>query len=137
MVTPLQLSNQEEGPAYAIVELLLLHKANPNKGIYVYENKTPWELYLGACYSHLANNKSSSISTELGNVMTLLLNHGADPDLKIQPGDSSEPLVSVPETIQRLSLSTRQTDALERLILEKRAENQASFWDLVLWLSWR
>jgi hypothetical protein len=87
MVSPLRLSNQEEGPVYAVVELLLLYKANPNKGIYVYEGKTPWGLYLGACFSYTTHNKASTISSELGNGMTLLLNHGADPDVKV-PTDS-------------------------------------------------
>ncbi|RGP61626.1 nacht domain-containing protein isoform 1 [Fusarium sporotrichioides] len=78
MVTPLQIIHLEQGPVLPIVELLLDLGADPNAGIYIYENRTPWELFLELCHQHAKKeNKSEYLLDDIGRAMELMVERGA------------------------------------------------------------
>ncbi|CAG1989313.1 unnamed protein product [Fusarium graminearum] len=81
MVTPLQIIHLEQGPVLPIVELLLDLGADPNAGIYIYENRTPWELFLEMCHQHTKQEiKSEHLLDDIGRAMELMVQGGARTD---------------------------------------------------------
>ncbi|KAL6921252.1 hypothetical protein FSST1_005278 [Fusarium sambucinum] len=79
MVTPLQIIHLEQGPVLPIVELLLDLGVDPNAGIYIYEDRTPWELFLEMCYQHARQDKNSSeyLIDDIGSAVELMVQRGA------------------------------------------------------------
>ncbi|UZP35202.1 hypothetical protein NXS19_003018 [Fusarium pseudograminearum] len=81
MVTPLQIIHLEQGPVLPIVELLLDLGADPNSGIYIYENRTPWELFLEMCHQHTKQEiKPEHLLDDIGRAMELMVQGGARTD---------------------------------------------------------
>ncbi|QPC76888.1 hypothetical protein HYE68_007640 [Fusarium pseudograminearum] len=81
MVTPLQIIHLEQGPVLPIVELLLDLGADPNAGIYIYENRTPWELFLEMCHQHTKQEiKPEHLLDDIGRAMELMVQGGARTD---------------------------------------------------------
>ncbi|KAM0494687.1 hypothetical protein ACHAP8_008557 [Fusarium lateritium] len=79
MVTPLQIIHLEQGHVLPIVELLLDLGVDPNAGIYIYEDRTPWELFLEMCYQHSRQDKNSSeyLIDDIGSAVELMVHRGA------------------------------------------------------------
>ncbi|KAJ2984641.1 hypothetical protein NUW58_g5951 [Xylaria curta] len=61
---PPEDTNFQEGPDVSLVKLLLSRKASPNKGITVYDDKSPWHLFLLEC-TEADGNSSKTVHTEL------------------------------------------------------------------------
>ncbi|KAI1056888.1 hypothetical protein LB507_002420 [Fusarium sp. FIESC RH6] len=81
MITPLQITDLEQGPVIPIVELLLDLGADPNVGIYIYDNISPWNMFLAMCYQHADNGlDSESLVDDIGRAMELMLARGARTD---------------------------------------------------------
>ena len=81
MITPLQIIDLEQGPVIPIVELLLDLGADPNAGIYIYDNISPWNMFLAMCYQHADNGlDSESLVDDIGRAMELMLARGARTD---------------------------------------------------------
>ncbi|KAF5000357.1 hypothetical protein FGRMN_1825 [Fusarium graminum] len=77
-IAPLSITNLEQGPVLPTVKLLLELGAQPNAGIYIYDNRTPWELFLEMCYQHVTMElESQHIVEDLGKAIVLLVSYGA------------------------------------------------------------
>lgn len=85
MVTPLTIETLTQPPVVPIVKLLLELGADPNAGIYVYDGKTPWYLFLVTCWRTGADKSGDSRVNEIAEAMHLMLSYGAKGDDVLEP----------------------------------------------------
>ncbi|KAJ4312865.1 hypothetical protein N0V84_009719 [Fusarium piperis] len=125
MVTPRRMLDQEQGPVLPIVKLLLEHGADPNARIYIYDQRTPWELFLWTCYQHVkANQGSKSIVEDLGTTIQVMISHGARGNCSVQIRDDA--YAGVIEVACRMGLPPYQVDRIQELI-QKQTQSLFSF----------
>ncbi|KAH7009816.1 hypothetical protein EDB80DRAFT_573322, partial [Ilyonectria destructans] len=133
MVTPLRVLNLEKGPEVLIVKLLLDFKADPNHGVYVYDGKTIWELFLEACFQHAGSGVDIDNNVEdIGATIQLMISHGAKAPCSLKFDDGT--VVDIADIVDRLGLSTYQTGQIKQLIEQIRSKQSVFSW-ITSWVS--
>ncbi|KAJ4123073.1 hypothetical protein NW768_010066 [Fusarium equiseti] len=123
MVTPLRIVDLEQGPVVPIVELLLDLGANPNAGIYIYDNTSPWNMFLAMCYQQADNGlDSESLVDDIGRAMELMLARGARTD----------DVEKLKELFVKIKLPQHYRNIIQDLI-ERREQNRGFLSRLLGW----
>lgn len=129
MVTPLKLPGQEGGPVVSIVRYLLDLHADPDVGIYIYNNRTAWELFLVTCDEHVRGARAIEHEGTAENIratIELMINRGADVDCTIRREDGT--IVGFLDLVEKLGFSQYQIERIRGISEEKRKSRT--------WLPW-
>jgi energy-coupling factor transporter ATP-binding protein EcfA2 len=133
MVTPLQIVNPEQGPVLPVLELLLDMGADPNARIYMYGNRTPWELFLEMCYRHISEVEYVSSDTipwstskhlihDIGSAMEMMVERGARTDGTFQVTNDTH--LKVLEIVDRIVLPRHRKSRIQELV-ESRQQGRS------------
>lgn len=118
-----------------MLRLLLEGGANPNQS---HLNTSVWDNFLSHCYERRPNTTTERVLAE---VFTLLLNHGADPEVNIETGKSSEK-ATFSGRIIKYSVYTRASEIIEaccpneahnlKVVIEKQRG-----YSILRWIGWK
>jgi NACHT domain/N-terminal domain on NACHT_NTPase and P-loop NTPases len=150
VVSPVQLPLQRTNIDAEIVKYLLSKGANPNQQVYHLDSRTVWNLFLLECHDAFSrqNADQGSEANKVPEVAKILIQNGADPDLRCEVAktsslshtarykrsvaDTKVQILGVSE-ILRGTMPTRKYEPIEALLEEKRQSWSQSLRRMVGW----
>ncbi|KAH0536562.1 hypothetical protein FGG08_006570 [Glutinoglossum americanum] len=92
MITLVQLPHQDGSPDVGMVRLLLEKGANPNQSVHICDGQTVWGLFVRLYYENTKHGSPSRSTKDWYDVVKMLTDCGANPDLRFWTIDDSESL---------------------------------------------
>lgn len=131
MAISIELPNSDAKPDFGMVCALVEKGADVNKKVYIYGNKTVWNLFLEQCYNGGVQSSpvpSEEDSMEFFSIVEHLIQRGADPNITFVVKGRT---IGITEAISAF-LSRRDSNAVQQL-LEQKCRKGFNIWKLVGW----
>lgn len=137
MVTPVDISTwSSQGPTVSAVRALLELGSDPNEKVYTYDDQTPWQLFLMACYAHSRRDaEDSDVASDIATAIHLMISHGAQTRCSIKVDDRTE--LDVKQVVSSLRLPSYRKTEIWKLVDEENNKLSTLSSRIGSWLLWK